>query len=80
MDALRRACFDERRDLGRFGVIVRHRELGYRANGMVVWDAARTTVVGRSAGAQAGRSCPLSRSATGARGGCRLTGRTISSA
>ena len=22
----------------RFGVIVRHRELGYRANGMVVWD------------------------------------------
>lgn len=22
----------------RFGVVVRHRELGYRANGMVVWD------------------------------------------
>jgi len=24
----------------RFGVIVHHRELGYRANGMVVWDIA----------------------------------------
>ena len=24
--------------LSRFGVIVRHHELGYRANGMVVWD------------------------------------------
>ena len=25
-------------DVKRFGVVVRHRELGYRANGMVVWD------------------------------------------
>ena len=28
----------ERGDLKRFGVIVRHRQLGYRANAMVVWD------------------------------------------
>ncbi|MCP4333733.1 MAG: Lrp/AsnC family transcriptional regulator [Gammaproteobacteria bacterium] len=28
----------ERGDLKRFGVVVRHRKLGYRANGMVVWD------------------------------------------
>jgi DNA-binding Lrp family transcriptional regulator len=27
-----------RGDLKRYGVIVRHRKLGYRANGMVVWD------------------------------------------
>lgn len=27
-----------RGDLKRFGVVVRHRKLGYRANGMVVWD------------------------------------------
>lgn len=27
-----------RGDIKRFGVVVRHRELGYRANGMVVWD------------------------------------------
>lgn len=25
-------------DIKRFGVVVRHRKLGYRANGMVVWD------------------------------------------
>jgi len=25
-------------DLKRFGVVVRHRKLGYCANGMVVWD------------------------------------------
>ena len=25
-------------DLKRFGIVVRHRKLGYRANGMVVWD------------------------------------------
>lgn len=25
-------------DIKRFGVVVRHRELGYRANAMVVWD------------------------------------------
>lgn len=24
--------------IGRFGIVVRHRELGYRANGMLVWD------------------------------------------
>ncbi len=28
----------QRGDIKRFGVVVRHRELGYRANGMVVWD------------------------------------------
>jgi DNA-binding Lrp family transcriptional regulator len=28
----------------RFGVIVRHRELGYRANAMVVWDVADARV------------------------------------
>ncbi len=27
-----------RGDLKRFGIVVRHRQLGYRANGMVVWD------------------------------------------
>jgi len=27
-------------DIKRFGVVVRHRKLGYRANGMVVWDIA----------------------------------------
>ena len=27
-----------RGDVKRFGVVVRHRKLGYRANGMVVWD------------------------------------------
>ena len=30
--------FIRRGDIRRFGVVVRHRELGYRANGMVVWD------------------------------------------
>jgi len=29
-----------RGELKRFGVVVRHRKLGYRANGMVVWDVA----------------------------------------
>ncbi|MDH5356297.1 MAG: AsnC family protein [Gammaproteobacteria bacterium] len=28
----------QRDDIKRFGVVVRHRALGYRANGMVVWD------------------------------------------
>jgi DNA-binding Lrp family transcriptional regulator len=28
----------------RFGVVVRHHELGYRANGMVVWDVPDTQV------------------------------------
>lgn len=33
----------------RFGVVVRHRELGYHANGMVVWDIPddRVSVLGR---------------------------------
>ncbi|WP_435100177.1 siroheme decarboxylase subunit beta [Arhodomonas sp. AD133] len=36
--------------LARFGVVVRHRELGYRANAMVVWDVPDTEVaeVGRA--------------------------------
>lgn len=29
---------NQRGDIKRFGIVVRHRELGYRANGMVVWD------------------------------------------
>ena len=28
----------QRGDIKRFGVVVRHRKLGYRANGMVVWN------------------------------------------
>ena len=28
----------QRGDIKRFGVVVRHRKLGYKANGMVVWD------------------------------------------
>ena len=28
----------QRNDIKRFGVVVRHHELGYKANGMVVWD------------------------------------------
>lgn len=40
----------------RFGVVVRHRELGYRANAMVVWDVpdAEVDEVGRRLG---GESC-----------------------
>jgi DNA-binding Lrp family transcriptional regulator len=38
------------RVIKRFGVIVRHRELGYRANAMVVWDVADGLV------AEAGRA------------------------
>jgi len=34
----------ERNDIKRFGVIVRHHELGYRANGMVVWDVPDTRI------------------------------------
>jgi DNA-binding Lrp family transcriptional regulator len=30
--------------LSRFGIIVRHHELGYRANGMVVWDIPDSTM------------------------------------
>ena len=39
-----------RGDLKRFGVVVRHRELGYRANGMVVWDIPdeRIEAIGRA--------------------------------
>ena len=36
IDGIRRLAM--RGDLKRFGVVVRHRKLGYRANGMVVWD------------------------------------------
>jgi DNA-binding Lrp family transcriptional regulator len=36
IDGIRGIIADGR--LKRFGVIVRHRQLGYRANGMVVWD------------------------------------------
>ncbi len=41
-----------RGDLKRFGVVVRHRELGYRANGMVVWDIPdnRVTEIGHCIG------------------------------
>ena len=40
--------------MSRFGVVVRHRELGYRANAMVVWDVPDGQVeeVGRVLGAQ----------------------------
>lgn len=40
----------------RLGVIVRHRELGYRANAMVVWDLpdARISAVGRALAVEAG--------------------------
>ena len=39
-------------DIKRFGVVVRHRELGYRANAMVVWDLPDQLVdrLGRSLG------------------------------
>jgi DNA-binding Lrp family transcriptional regulator len=36
IDGIRRLAM--RGDLKRFGIVVRHRQLGYRANGMVVWD------------------------------------------
>ena len=41
-------------DIRRFGVVVRHRELGYRANAMVVWDVPDRQVaeVGRLLGRQ----------------------------
>lgn len=43
------ARLSQRGDLKRFGVVVRHRRLGYRANGMVVWDIpdARVEQTGR---------------------------------
>ncbi len=34
----RLTCLQEKGFIRRFGVVVHHRELGYRANGMVVWD------------------------------------------
>lgn len=39
-------------NLKRFGVVVRHRKLGYRANGMVVWDVPdnRITELGHCIG------------------------------
>ncbi len=44
--------FIMRGDLKRFGVVVRHRQLGYRANGMVVWDIpdSRVAEVGHCIG------------------------------
>ncbi len=41
-----------RGDIKRFGIVVRHRKLGYRANGMVVWDIpdARVTELGHCIG------------------------------
>lgn len=35
-----------RGDLKRFGIVVRHRQLGYRANAMVVWDVPDDRVAG----------------------------------
>jgi len=40
IDGIRRLAM--RGDLKRFGVVVRHRRLGYQANGMVVWDIPNT--------------------------------------
>lgn len=50
IDGIRRIAM--RGDLKRFGVVVRHRQLGYRANGMVVWDVpdARVTETGNRIG------------------------------
>lgn len=41
-------------DIRRLGVVVRHRELGYRANAMVVWDVPdeRVSEIGRLLGRQ----------------------------
>lgn len=40
--------------LSRFGVIVRHKEIGYRANAMVVWDVPddRVSALGRQLAAE----------------------------
>jgi DNA-binding Lrp family transcriptional regulator len=50
----RLALLQERGDIRRLGVVVRHRELGYRANAMVVWDIPDGQVgeLGRHIGAQ----------------------------
>ena len=52
MERLRRLM--ESGDIRRLGVVVRHRELGYRANAMVVWDVPddRVAEVGRLIGRQ----------------------------
>ena len=52
MTRLRRLL--ERGDMRRLGVVVRHRELGYRANAMVVWDVPdeKVTEIGRLIGRQ----------------------------
>ena len=41
IDALQKAAI-----IKRFGVVVRHHELGYRANAMVVWDVPDDQVAG----------------------------------
>ena len=45
-------AFLDQGDIKRLGVVVRHRELGYRANAMVVWDVPddRVTALGRCLG------------------------------
>jgi len=50
IDGIRNIIADGK--LKRFGVIVRHRQLGYRANGMVVWDLPddRVAELGRCIG------------------------------
>ena len=50
MDGLR--VLKSRGDIKRFGVVVRHRKLGFRANGMVVWDIAddKVTSIGNCIG------------------------------
>jgi siroheme decarboxylase len=40
----RLAALRQRGVIKRMGVVVRHRELGYRANGMVVWDVSDDAV------------------------------------
>ena len=53
-DVLERlAVLQENGTISRFGVVVSHRALGYRANGMSVWDLpdARISELGRQVGA-----------------------------
>jgi siroheme decarboxylase len=54
LDALR--ALQDRGVIRRFGVVVRHHELGYRANAMVVWDVpdARVDAAGRALAAAPG--------------------------
>ena len=63
--------------ISRFGVVVRHHELGYRANAMVVWGRAGPAGRGRPAGSSP--ICPSSPCVTADHGG-RHAGPTISSA